>query len=66
MNRANALVETRCIFCNAGIGNFGMCPDGERHCHYCRQAESRAANPCIPQHEHYFTRGHEFQRMPVE
>lgn len=61
------IVETRCVFCNAGLGKYGnMCPDQERHCHYCRKPESRAMDPCINNGEHYFVRGHEFQRVPVK
>jgi hypothetical protein len=60
------MVETRCIFCNEGIGRaLGGCTDGERHCHFCKAPESHAADPCLPSHDHQFRSGHEFQRVPV-
>lgn len=63
----NRMVETRCIYCGAAIGQkTGGCPDGERHCHWCRTPESRAADPCLPtMPEHSWRRGHEFQRVPI-
>jgi hypothetical protein len=58
-------IETRCIFCNARIGEKVTCGDGGRSCHFCRVPEVRAADPCIPGQDHHFVRGHEFQRVPI-
>jgi hypothetical protein len=59
-----SLTITACTFCGAGIGKLiSGCPDGERHCLLCTTPESRASNPCLPNCDHLWRRGHNFQRV---